>query len=69
MPKFKNPEGARFFPGFEEDPDKEILPPKPDQPALSESPPTVTSRSATSRQEQREANRRKWDKGAPVDLD
>jgi hypothetical protein len=69
MPKLKTPEGTGFFPGFEEDPDKEMLPPSPDQEALPEPPQTPAFRPDTSRQQQREANRKRWDKGAPVDLD
>lgn len=68
MAKFKT-EGTGFFPGFGEDPDKEMLPPAPDQPALPEPPPTPVSNPVTSRQQQREVNRRRYDKGAPVDLD
>ena len=69
MPKFKTPEGARFFPGFEVDPDEEMLPPEMGKPVLPETPQGSTNRPATSRQMQREANRRRYDKGAPVDLD
>ena len=69
MSKFKTPEGTGFFLGFEEYSDKEMLPPKPDQQALQEPPPASINRPSTSRQQQREANRRRWDKGAPIDLD